>query len=727
MKKIKYIFAVLGLSLALTGCEHALSETSVMEPLETASNKKSITISGTINSSGATSRTATSSFDGDITWIITASSTDNPGKTASGRSVSRNFTLECPVAGTWSISVSGYPGYHPDGSVGSTNAIFYGTQANITVTEDGLESPLQITATLLQPLTALTSGVDGSISLDISSESTDVKTVKAKLKAYPSGTETIQASASFSDGETTLSIDDIAPGSYVARLFFEDEPGNNLYACTEMINVYPGMETNLWYGEAPYFVTSEGETNFVLTSDILSTYHSERVNSSNYIFYNAASGAFGTNYQFYHVPALTSSIDIETPTLTSEGTSGNVWKYGGKTFDSEGHIYTLFYKTISENGYKIYKDGELIADSANAPSNSKYYESISCDTVTDTFYLGCYTSSQFIFKVEKDDLTVTNLSSNLTGITPSIGSSGKPYKFAVHDGIIYYAHNSATQSAKPKLLKIDYSTGTESTIKALDFDSNVCINEVLYQDGNVYILISESPSQLNSTNTKLNSRGGVLKYNILTNTLDSTTLGWSSTEQNRTNKWFQIAWFSNGDIQDLLYTSENRIGKVLGKADDPALSEFSIYSPETPLSQLSSTGFYGPKAFVAIKPKKLVILDEGIAFYTDAEGVYKYKNVNRIVTVDLDDFSISETSNVPSSITFNEDDTGLKPNVCGFCWEGVLYDEDKAVIFDASDGTSTINLHSFGRWNQDPENVTLDASAANWYTATLMGIPLGTD
>ena len=55
---------------------------------------------------------------------------------------------------------------------------------------------------------------------------------------------------------------------------------------------------------------------------------------------------------------------------------------------------------------------------------------------------------------------------------------------------------------------------------------------------------------------------------------------------------------------------------------------------------ISSTAFYGPEKFIAIKPKKLVIADDGIAYYTNDDGALAYRNVNRVVIVDLQTFSI---------------------------------------------------------------------------------------
>ncbi len=747
LKKTAGTLSILLILLSLTACGNAISENNedkVVEPVENTAN--GITFKGQIKLHGAApARSATTSFGGNYTWHIIAQNADlteadiNPTQEIleqayrSVVSTTNDFTLTLPVAGNWILVIYGFAGTYTENTLPVyTSAIFVYADNNFTISEEDADKQFTFYATVNASALAYGSeegSLSGSLSLPITCNAETVYQVSAKLKndLDPDAEPVTIAPKLFIDGESTIVASNIPAGIYTARIFFEDNNGNNLYSCTEAITIYPGLTTDTWFGTAPYFVSSDGVLNFVLTQEMLSTYVTEPVTSTKYVLYNSESGSFGNNYKFFHVEDLSSPVDLESPVLTSEGTSGNVWNYGGMTFDSEGHIYTLFYKTISDNGYKIYKDGTLLADSSTISNNEKYYERISCDTTTDTFYLATYTGNQYIFKVEKDDLTASNLSGELTKIQPSIGSGGKPYQYAVHDGIIYYAHNPRSESAKPMLLKIDFSAGTESTIKALDFNGNVSINDVLYQDGNVYILISESPSTLDGTHTTINARGGVIKYNILTNSLDSKTLGWTNTAQNRTGKWFNVAWFSNGSVQDFLYTSENREGEILAKADDDVLSNFEIYSPESPLGQLNTHAFYGPSSFVAIKPKKLVILDEGIAFYTDAEGLYKYKNVNRIVTVDLEDFAISGTENVPSSISFAKDDTGLKPNVCSYWWDLVLYNEDKEVIFDASDVTSEITLHSFEGWNKDLATVTLKASQSNWASAIIMGFPLGTD
>ena len=68
--------------------------------------------------------------------------------------------------------------------------------------------------------------------------------------------------------------------------------------------------------------------------------------------------------------------------------------------------------------------------------------------------------------------------------------------------------------------------------------------------------------------------------------------------------------------------------------------------------------FYGPTRFIAVKPKKLVIADEGLAFYTDNE-LLRYKNVNRVVYVDLENFAVEKIVTLDSSVGLSENETSV--------------------------------------------------------------------
>lgn len=86
----------------------------------------------------------------------------------------------------------------------------------------------------------------------------------------------------------------------------------------------------------------------------------------------------------------------------------------------------------------------------------------------------------------------------------------------------------------------------------------------------------------------------------------------------------------NGENYSPLYT-DNALS-------NPAKKSIS-FELHTPTSQ-TEKNFFGPKRFIAIRPKKLVIADSGIFCYVDNENTY-YKNIDRIVNVDLERFAIS--------------------------------------------------------------------------------------
>ena len=72
----------------------------------------------------------------------------------------------------------------------------------------------------------------------------------------------------------------------------------------------------------------------------------------------------------------------------------------------------------------------------------------------------------------------------------------------------------------------------------------------------------------------------------------------------------------------------------------PESIDFTIYQP----SSITSPYFFGPRKFIAVTPKKLVIADDGLFFYTDNDA-WNFKNSDRIIVVDLENFSIESINN----------------------------------------------------------------------------------
>ena len=86
------------------------------------------------------------------------------------------------------------------------------------------------------------------------------------------------------------------------------------------------------------------------------------------------------------------------------------------------------------------------------------------------------------------------------------------------------------------------------------------------------------------------------------------------------------------------YNNKGGNGENYGIADGYKFFP-NVYAMSAKSSLLDTSAFVGPTKIIGIKPKKLVIADDGYAFYTDSDMLY-YKNVNRVVTIDLEQFVI---------------------------------------------------------------------------------------
>ena len=173
----------------------------------------------------------------------------------------------------------------------------------------------------------------------------------------------------------------------------------------------------------------------------------------------------------------------------------------------------------------------------------------------------------------------------------------------------------------------------------MELSSYAEISDMICIDGNVYILLKDIYEFNDETNQNyeeaaIYSRGAVIKYDGKT----TSTLGWTKSELDNTDKYF----YGYSDDSVLYQKSDDTVSKYKVSASDI----LTIFSPS------NDSGFYGPRKFIAIKPKNLIIADEGLAFFADNENAYNYKNINRIVTIDLESFTISSSKDSDNSFEY---------------------------------------------------------------------------
>ena len=166
---------------------------------------------------------------------------------------------------------------------------------------------------------------------------------------------------------------------------------------------------------------------------------------------------------------------------------------------------------------------------------------------------------------------------------------------------------------------------------------------MLYQDGCLYLLYKEAFSWPSSPTT-IGNRGAVIEVNLFDGSVRNTGLTTSALS----NTEYKLQGYNNS----LMYTDEECTIPFIPS------SESGVQYPKICFPQEGEKSFYGPTRFIAVKPKKLVIADEGLAFYTD-NNLLRYKNVNRVVYVDLENFAVEKIVTLDSSVGLSENETSV--------------------------------------------------------------------
>lgn len=158
------------------------------------------------------------------------------------------------------------------------------------------------------------------------------------------------------------------------------------------------------------------------------------------------------------------------------------------------------------------------------------------------------------------------------------------------------------------------------------FNSDSSMDLLVWQD-KVYMLYSEVGCTWYSGAAETNgiSRGAVIEYDPVSMSV-SRTFGW--TPNNKPSAIFKVTNYNDEGIE----------------FSTPRLSPNSIDS---------KTGLFGPQRFIALEPKKLVILDSGEFTYIK-DGNVRGKKVNRVVEIDLETFTIGKVTPIADIQTETE-------------------------------------------------------------------------
>ena len=402
------------------------------------------------------------------------------------------------------------------------------------------------------------------------------------------------------------------------------------------VGIYYGSELIYNITQNDIFITSSNPT---LELSLLL----RKMLNTQYVLYNKDENS---RYNFY----LTDS--------PAAGAGGEAFPSdsGYFAFDAEGYFYTINGSAILSNNPDFTNDGLTL------PLDE--IKSFTIDRVTGLFYfIAGYGDAAKVYKVKRNQIsfeTPVDFELAFENVNPPARGF---YTFAVNNGILYIVlQGKDLYKNNPVLMKADLSTlsaggKVEGTFlfnlgDYVDMTGNASVSDLLYQNGAIYILEKEFsfPETLNyyDDGYKANSfysRGVLLKYNLSKASVEK--LGWTSNETDTSSGKLHVYYDGNMCYADKDCTIPKTVSKDLLKQFN--LEKFNCF-PKLFLPDSESSGFYGPQKFIAIKSGKLVFADDGLAFYKNAEA-WKYKNINRIVSVDLENFSFSS---VNTSVDFDE-------------------------------------------------------------------------
>ena len=287
-----------------------------------------------------------------------------------------------------------------------------------------------------------------------------------------------------------------------------------------------------------------------------------------------------------------------------------------------------------------------------------FYDCLYYDDTTDSLWVGAYDSSRkqlYFARINgaPDSTNETTLQSSNFIIDSTKGSDTST--FAVQGSTLYFAYKSydngtcylqrasITENADGTFAVS--KVGSAKSVSDLGVSGAITDIAILY-DGTVYVLVS------NVGNSSGDSGDSFKYYYDQSNTMYSRG---ALLKIRGTSSGFEV-------VDTLGWTGSSRQIAPVGEAEwvettTATLQPLTAYIPS--LSE-NSNKFYGPRRFVAIKPKEIAIADCGANFVMPNcnEGLHgKRFDHNRVVTVSLSSFAINvvtELRNIKfSDLTLN--------------------------------------------------------------------------
>lgn len=457
------------------------------------------------------------------------------------------------------------------------------------------------------------------------------------------GDKTLETKSSESTGGGDIVFDELEPGTYKIVVTARQQDGTFLARNSAEVEVTAG-ETK----DCPITLILAGDNGKVFSSD----YYVIRVNSGS-----------SSSAEFFDSPSSITTPNM-TPDDAFEDINGDKYYININEVSSPntGLAFEIFKNNTNNADYTI-----TIKDASRKFEDSHYY-----DTINNSLWLGAVSSNEFYLineanKIDADD----NYSTPCTLSGLSIYPNATYTAFAANGTELYIAYTndgtSYLQRAKIEGENDSFTItaiGNPQSTQDLGVDGTIT-DIVIHYDGYVYVLVSQTGSQnftdmymvnnlkSDSTETTVYSRGAVVR-------LEPTSNGFKVSAKTGWTENLRIIASSNKDKNTFTTAYENK--------QNYTFYDVNAYIPEY---AERNSHFYGPRSFVAIKPKELAIADCGANIvmpdYESKKRGKLFKH-NRIIKVDLYKFALESSSIIDlNNINFsNLSLSGLIESVTGF-------------------------------------------------------------
>ena len=659
-------------TLILAGCAG-----DVDQPLMYSPDNGTYIVNGCIsfgeNNAALSQRTATSSFSVDgLSWEIRVYKIDEKTDSEAYK------TFKADSDGKFSVTLDGKGKYDFMALLMKDEVVCASGHAELTIVGPVLDQ-LKIT---IKPVEA----GEGKINLEVSLDSSAAEKVN-NVKVYFMGPVSPETSDDMvkidflnklmsgiynktfpvSGGKARIVYDNFFSGSYLAKLSFDDAAGNTLYSCEQVINVYPGFTTDTWYGSSS--PVSGGQ--LTVSNSMINVYGAEIVpNFDKLLLWKHAEWNEGNEMKgdFYYLvdensaesfkaPPAPSSFDDSTfrdfvdasvfYTKFMAGDSGSDFTF----FDAEGNSYLFFTSQIASGIDSTKEDWKFVSDSDLALNENEVID-FTIDLKNNVAY--SLKGGDFDVICRYPNMISSNgantdneeISLGCGNINSFVVYDGKAYALCKENDYIIRVFDTYDEEEKKPMIK-EYSVNlNDSFIDAL---GTAMITDMLYQDGRLYLLYKEAFSWSGSPSpTTIGNRGAVIEVNLFDGSVRNTGLTTSALS----NTEYKLQGYNNS----LMYKDSACTTPYI--PSEKILTNANVEYPDICFPNEGEKSFYGPTRFIAVKPKKLVIADEGLAFYTDNE-LLRYKNVNRVVYVDLENFAVEKIVTLDSSVGLSENETSV--------------------------------------------------------------------